>query len=97
MDISNAKQETLYGMRIYINDALDNQPRMQLSAKILEILMPYQAEFVQETNQWLADHFGKDHKIYVMSINPLDPRLKSIVVGSQGYAKIKESMRINNI
>jgi hypothetical protein len=50
-------------MPVHINEEC-RKPRMQLSAKIMEILDPV---FAAEFNAWMADFFGVDDHIYMIS------------------------------
>lgn len=82
---------TLYGMPIIINQLLDS-PKMELSPAIKEILLPYQAKFVEEMNGWLLEQFGMNCKLYIATPRPNDPDSKILVIGPVGYAKMVASL-----
>ena len=78
--------ETILGFRVVLNPLMDNQPRMQLSQKLKDIIEPYDPEFVEETNAWLLSFFGTESQVFV---NKDD---KVIFVGPKGWQTIKRDM-----
>lgn len=91
IQLDETKPQTLYGMPIVINPLLD-KPKMALSPALTEILLPYQAQFVDEMNAWLRDRFGIKSEMYLVTPNPRDPSAKTIVIGPVGYAKMVASL-----
>lgn len=77
----------IMGMLVYINDFLDNKPRMQLSEEVCKYLTP---EFIAETNAWMKNFFGVSNEVMIFT-DP-DTGGKSIYVGPNGWDSIKRSI-----
>jgi hypothetical protein len=63
------------GMRVFVDNSLDNVPRMQLTSAFAD-MMP--ADFVRETNAWMREFFGTENKILAFGGN-------SVVMGPDTY------------
>lgn len=84
------RPETFCGYKVYVHPDLDDIPKMQLSPKLHTILTP---QFVEETNAWMKDFFGVEHKV-MMCQNPYIPGSFAIFMGPSTYLRYREQSHL---
>ncbi len=78
--------QMINGTPIHVNDQLCITPKMQLSAKICEILKAGgQEDFITKQNHWMIDFFGCEEHIYQVN-DPMHGKM--IVMSSRAFAKL---------
>ncbi|MBB2981773.1 hypothetical protein [Paraburkholderia tropica] len=77
--IESNLRNTLAGLDIVVNPALDDVPRMQVSASFAALMPP---EFVADLNAWMLERFGTHSPMYRLPGN-------RIVMGVKAHAQLK--------
>lgn len=72
------------GVRIVVNTACDDVPKMAVSSRFAE-LMP--ADFVADLNAWMREFFGTENVMYRLGDH-------TVVMGPKSVALLQESPEI---
>lgn len=77
------------GYRVFVHEAF---PKVQLSAKLVEILSHGKAEFAKDMNAWLAGRFGFTERIADGEVL-VDESASVMHVNASTYRKMQEAVK----
>ena len=86
------KVDTFMGFKIYVHPSLDNAPKVQLSPQVVDIIGPYNPDFVVQYNEWLADFFGREDQVMMVG-----KPVRAIHVGPNTEQKMYEILQNDSI
>lgn len=70
--------QTLFGMPVYVDPSLDNWPKFEPSAKLLELMPP---DWGAAHRAWCTEFFGTESKAMVVN--------RAVLVGPMGLKNLQ--------